>query len=79
MIALPVHEPCGVSGSGLVHPQTMASQCDARITFTLDGQKHRSSGCGKVFALCKRCGCRTVVDGAKCSACNPTDPMLKLA
>lgn len=79
MIALPVHEPCGVSGSGLVHPQTMASQCDARITFDQSNRPHRSPGCGKVFALCKRCGCRTVVDGAECSACNPKVPAPKLA
>lgn len=79
MIALPVHEPCGVSGSGNVDPKTMAVPCEATITFNLSNRPLRSQGCGKVFALCPRCGCRTVVDGAKCSACHPVNPMGKLA
>lgn len=79
MIALPVHEPCGVSGSGNVDPKTMASQCEARITFNLSNRPQHHQGCGKVFSLCKRCGCRTVVDGAECSACNPKVPAPKLA
>jgi hypothetical protein len=79
VIALPVHEPCGVSGSGNVDPKTMAVQCEAKVNFNQSNRAQRSQGCGKVFSLCSRCGCRTVVDGAKCSACNPTGPMAKLA
>lgn len=79
MIALPVHEPCGVSGSGIVDPETMAARCTEQKHWTDRGAMTKAKGCGKLFTLCPRCGCRTVVDGAKCSACNPKEPMGKLA
>ncbi len=77
MIALPVHEPCGVAGCGNVDPETMAARCTEQRHWT-NGTARKSAGCMKNFTLCKRCGCRTVVDGAKCSACNPKNPMGKL-
>lgn len=79
MIALPVHEPCGVSGSGNVDPETMAVRCTEQRHWSERGTMSRAMGCGKLFENCPRCGCRTVVDGAKCSACNPKTPMGKLA
>ena len=79
MIALPHHDPCGVDGSGKLDSETMAIRCTTKVSFGLTNRPSHSQGCGKVFSLCKRCGGRTVVDDAPCSACNPKVPAPKLA
>jgi hypothetical protein len=76
MVALPLHEPCGLAGYGNLTGKDMDIRCEVKRSFKAIGVGDNkvfecidSKGCGKVSSTCDRCGVRAVWDGAPCEAC----------
>lgn len=72
VVALPLHEPCGLDGGGRV-AEGAVLVCAVVRTFERVGEAKWATvdrpGCGGRFGLCHGCGLRSIRDGGACASC----------